>query len=76
MLCAANDSRLDAYAKAHSQLIGSRWGQASIMDIAQDTIGQIADGRIELSGPDIEVPTKMALAASMAFYELATNAVK
>lgn len=71
------DSRLDAYAKAHSQLIGSRWDQASIRDIAEDTIGRIAGGTISLSGPhDIEVPSKVALAISMAFYELATNAVK
>lgn len=71
------DSRLDAYAKARSQLIGSRWDQASIRNIAEDTIGQIAGGRISLSGPhNIEVPSKVALAISMAFYELATNAVK
>lgn len=70
------DSRLDAYAKAHSQLIGSRWDQASIKDIADDTIGQIAEARITMDGPSINVPSRVAMALSMAFYELATNAIK
>lgn len=70
------DSRLDAYAKAHSQLIGNRWDRASIENIANDTIGQIADGRIAMNGPAVEVPSRIAMALSMAFYELATNALK
>lgn len=70
------DSRLEAYSKAHSQLIGNRWDRAEILDIAQDTIGQIADGRIAMTGPPIELPSRIALALSMAFYELATNAIK
>lgn len=70
------DSRLDAYAKAHSQLIGAHWDRASIADIANDTIGRIAAGRIKMTGPDVEVPSRTAMALSMAFYELGTNAIK
>ncbi|MGJ8624646.1 MAG: HWE histidine kinase domain-containing protein [Yoonia sp.] len=70
------DQRLDAYAKAHSQLIGKHWDRASIHDVARDTVGDIADGRISLSGPKIEVPSRSVMALSMAFYELATNAMK
>lgn len=70
------DSRLDAYAKAHSQLIGNRWDRAFIGKIAEDTIARIAGGRITMTGPDIEVPSRIAMSLSMAFYELATNAVK
>lgn len=70
------DSRLDAYAKAHSQLIGNRWDRALIGKIAEDTIARIAGGRIAMKGPDIEVPSRVAMSLSMAFYELATNAVK
>jgi len=29
-----------------------------------------------MTGPEIEVPSRIAMALSMAFYELATNAVK
>ncbi len=70
------DQRLDAYAKAHSQLIGNRWDRATILNVAQDTVGDIADGRINMSGPTIEVPSRSVMALSMAFYELATNAMK
>lgn len=70
------DSRLDAYAKAHSQLIGNRWDRAFVDKIAEDTIARIAGGRITISGPEIEVPSRIAMSLSMAFYELATNAVK
>ncbi len=70
------DNRLDAYAKAHSQLIGNRWDRAEIGTIVEDTIGRIAGGRIKMSGDEIEVPSRIAMALSMAIYELATNAVK
>ena len=70
------DARLEAYATAHAQLIGSRWDRALVSDIAHDTIGRIAEDRIAMSGPAVELPSKTALALSMAFYELATNAVK
>ncbi|WP_298860204.1 HWE histidine kinase domain-containing protein [uncultured Sulfitobacter sp.] len=70
------DSRLDAYAKAHSQLIGNRWDRAHIGKIAEDTIARIAGGRITMKGPDVEVPSRIAMSLSMAFYELATNALK
>lgn len=70
------DARLEAYATAHSQLIGNRWDRALVSDIAHDTIGRIAAGRILMEGPAVELPSKAALALSMAFYELATNAVK
>ena len=70
------DSRLDAYAKAHSQLIGNRWDRAHVGKIAEDTIARIAGGRIAMEGPDVEVPSRIAMSLSMALYELATNAVK
>ncbi|MGB5865290.1 MAG: HWE histidine kinase domain-containing protein [Sulfitobacter sp.] len=70
------DNRLDAYAKAHSQLIGNRWDSASVEDIARATIQQIAGDRITFTGPNVHVPSRNAMALSMAFYELATNAVK
>lgn len=70
------DSRLDAYAKAHAQLLGSRWDRAYIRTIADETTARIAGGRITLTGPEIEVPSRIAMSLSMALYELATNAVK
>jgi PAS domain S-box-containing protein len=70
------DQRLNAYAMAHSKLVGTKWDRADIGAVAADVLESIGDGRIVLSGPKIEVPSRQALSFSMAFYELATNAVK
>ncbi len=70
------DKRLSAYAKAHAKLVGTDWRRAPIEDLARDVLEPIGDSRIRISGDSLTVPTRMALAFSMAFYELATNAVK
>lgn len=70
------DQRLSAYAIAHSKLVGTAWDRADIGAVAADVLDPIGDGRITLSGPEVEVPSRQALAFSMAFYELATNAMK
>ena len=70
------DERLDAYAKAHAKLVGSTWDRASVTSIAQDILPAIAGKRITISGPEVTLPSRQAIALSMAFYELATNAVK
>lgn len=70
------DQRLNAYATAHSKLIGSKWDQASIGEVAADVLTPIGDGRITMTGPEVQLPSRQALAFSMAFYELATNAMK
>ena len=70
------DRRLDAYARAHAKLIGTEWNHAPIGAIADDVLRPIAGSRVRLEGPEFEVPSRQGLAFSMAFYELATNAVK
>lgn len=70
------DQRLNAYAMAHSKLVGTKWDRAHIGDVAADVLDPIGHGRIKQSGPQIEVPSRQALSFSMAFYELATNAMK
>ena len=71
------DRRLDAYAKAHAGLVGKTWKTATIASIVRDILGQQMDeGNVHADGPDITVPSKHALALSMAFYELSTNAFK
>lgn len=70
------DRRLDAYAGAHAKLIGTAWDHAPIAAIAEGILNPIGGGRVHLDGPQVEVPSRQALAFSMAFYELATNAVK
>ncbi|ABD54987.1 HWE histidine kinase domain-containing protein [Jannaschia sp. CCS1] len=70
------DQRLNAYASAHSKLTSSDWEHAAITTIAHDVVLPIADGRARIEGPDVTLPTRQALALSMAFYELSTNALK
>jgi two-component sensor histidine kinase len=70
------DLRLNAYAAAHSTLVGTEWGRAGIDAVAADVLKPIGGDRIVMSGPKIEIPSRQALAFSMAFYELATNAMK
>lgn len=51
-------------------------GEDHIQDRGQDRGPGRAQDRIETSGPDLWLPPRIALALSMAFHELATNAVK
>lgn len=70
------DQRLNAYAMAHSKLVGTKWDRADIGAVAADVLDPIGAGRITMSGPALEIPSRQALSFSMAFYELATNAMK
>ena len=70
------DARLTAYAAAHSKLVGSDWRSAPIREIVREVLGPIAGNRLDYDGDPTNLPTRMALSFSMAFYELASNAVK
>lgn len=70
------DQRLDAYAAAHSKLVGSSWDHAPLDMIARDIVSKIAGRRARIVGAPVMLPSRQALALSMAFYELTTNAVK
>lgn len=70
------DQRLNAYAVAHAKLVGTEWGRSPIREVACDITDKIDADRISCDGPDVSLPSRQALAFSMAVYELATNAVK
>ncbi|MEE4200203.1 HWE histidine kinase domain-containing protein [Erythrobacter sp.] len=70
------DQRLNAYATAHARLVSNQWDAARLDEIAREIVSAIAADRVSISGPPVLVPTRQALAFSMAFYELATNALK
>ena len=75
------ESRLFALSRSHDLLTREKWESAGLLDIAHDALepfgvsGGRAD-RIVISGENIRFPPKAALALSIAFNELATNAVK
>ncbi|WP_379922722.1 HWE histidine kinase domain-containing protein [Erythrobacter sp. R86502] len=68
--------RLDAYAIAHAKLVGTQWDRSPIRDVISDIVDRTAQDRIVYDGPDIAIPSREALALSMAIYELSTNAIK
>lgn len=70
------DHRLDAYASAHGRLMDTKWQSGDFKDVVTDIVDRVAPGRVIYGGPDYDVGSAEALAFSMAFYELATNAVK
>lgn len=70
------DERLDAYAQAHAKLVGSDWDHADLSSIIEDIVVNIGGGRVKVGGPNVDLPSRHALAISMALYELSTNAIK
>lgn len=70
--------RITALAAAHDILTREQWEGVSVADIAEGVLRALdgAADRVRLEGPDVRLPAKTALALSMAFHELGTNALK
>jgi two-component sensor histidine kinase len=77
----AIESRLFALSRSHDLLTRENWESAGLLDIVNPALEPfgVADGRSErfrVAGENVRFPPKAALALSIAFHELATNAVK
>lgn len=75
----AFESRLISLSKTHDVLTRQNWEGARLGEIADQSLRPFeaaGETRIAVSGPDIRLSPKAALAISMALHELATNAVK
>lgn len=70
------DARLSAYAAAHSMLVGQDYTRATLSEIAEAILSRIDEKRITVEGEEVVFATRRALPFSMAFYELASNAMK
>ena len=75
------ESRLFALSRSHDLLTREKWESAGLLDIARDALEPfgVSGGRanrIVITGENIRCPPKAALALSIAFNELATNAMK
>ncbi|MFZ5719911.1 MAG: sensor histidine kinase [Pseudomonadota bacterium] len=70
------ENRLLALAWAHDVLTRERWVDASLRTVLTRTLAPYDERRLTLSGRDLRISPKMALALAMGVHELATNAVK
>jgi len=70
--------RITALAAAHDILTREQWEGVGVADIAEGVLRALdgASDRVRLGGPEVRLPAKTALALSMAFHELGTNALK
>ena len=71
-------SRLQTLAQAHDVLTRTSWAAAPILEIIDGAVlahGSL-DGRIRTAGPLLHLKPRSALALSMVFHELCTNAIK
>jgi two-component sensor histidine kinase len=71
----AFNERLMALARAHDLLTQSVWEGADLKEILEETLEPYLD-RTVLAGPPAALSPNAALALSMVFHELGTNAVK
>ncbi len=71
----AFNERIMALARAHDLLTQSVWEGADLREILEETLEPYLD-RTVLAGPPAALTPNVALALSMVFHELGTNAVK
>lgn len=73
------EGRLLSLSAAHNILTERHWEGASLADVVRRTLGPFVmdkPERLHLQGPDIWLRPQAAVALSLAFHELATNATK
>lgn len=73
----AFDARLRGLGQSSALLARQEWRGAPLADLIRGQISSFAEeGRFELEGPDIMLPSKAAQNLGLAFHELSTNAIK
>ncbi|QIG97318.1 MULTISPECIES: sensor histidine kinase [unclassified Bradyrhizobium] len=71
-------ARLITLSHAHDILVQTSWTSAPIKDVIEGALAphRPSQDRIDVSGPEMLLPPKPALAIALAIHELATNAAK
>lgn len=74
----AFNARIVALSNAHDVLTRTSWSSAPIKEVVNGALAphRSERGRIQTSGPEINLQPKQALALAVAIHELATNALK
>jgi two-component sensor histidine kinase/PAS domain-containing protein len=70
------DHRIGSMARAHELLMLRAGSGASLRDVVMRALDAFSSSRVKISGDEIDVSPKHALALSLALHELATNAAK
>jgi PAS domain S-box-containing protein len=68
-------ARLMALARATDVLVAEEWRGATLAAIAEQVASPYGD-RFDITGPEVRLPSKPAVAMALALHELATNAAK
>jgi PAS domain S-box-containing protein len=71
--------RIMALARTHSSLAQDEWQMISLRDLMCNELDPYEDGsrnRIHFDGPEVDLPSTVAIPLGMAIHELTTNAVK
>ncbi|MDB5571495.1 MAG: histidine kinase [Hyphomicrobiales bacterium] len=71
--------RIQSMARSHTLLTENAFQRAPLSRVLANELeayGDAAGERVQMEGPDIELPAEAAVALGMAFHELATNAGK
>ncbi len=69
-------SRLGALSRGHDILINAHHNPTQLRTLAEAVVAEHSAGRVLIDGPEIDLSAKCALALTLAFHELATNAFK
>ncbi len=75
----ALEARLFALSRAHDVLTQENWESANLRDVVREAMAPFRherEKRLHMTGPDVRIAPRVALAIAMALQELATNAVK
>lgn len=70
------EARIVALSQTHDLLTRGRWEQASLRELLTQEFSPYPAEQVRLSGPDVELPPRVAVALGLVFHELATNAAK
>jgi PAS domain S-box-containing protein len=76
---ASLNARIQSLSAAHDVLTREAWEGATLAEVVEAALAAFRGGggrRFRISGPDVRLPPRIALAVSMALHELATNASK
>ena len=70
--------RIQALTQAHRLLTERNWGGTDLRGLIEAVVESFVDGEdnVQLDGPRVKISPKAVVSLSMAFHELATNAVK